>query len=159
MTLRAHEESCFNFPRETETFLNSLLLHTQYKPNFPLIGCFISPPSNGFLQTVKVLYNTFQPQQLRLLNVVRRWAPDIVKFEKLIVSTITWSKTKVNPILKHIYHAECPLLMTAETAKAHISKKSKRLIHESVTRCVTRCQVTRVEHVIKNSIGNEIWSI
>ena len=76
-----------------------------------------------------------------------------------MVSTITWSKTKINPILWNIYHAECPLLMSVEAARAHISRKSKRLIHESVRRCVTRCYVTRIEHVVKNSMWNQIWSI
>ena len=48
-------------------------------------------------------------------------------------------KSKINPVLKHIYHAECPLLMSAEAAQAHVSRKNKWLIHENVTRCVTRC--------------------
>ena len=54
-----------------------------------------------------------------------------------------------------------PLVCLWGRLQAHVSRKSKRLIHESVTRCVTRCQVTRgtVEHVIRNSMGNEIWSI
>ena len=70
-----------------------------------------------------------------------------------MVPTITCSKTKINPILKHIYNADCPLLMSAEVARAHISRKSKRKIHEGVQRCVTQCQVTRFEHVIKNRKG------
>ena len=65
-------------------------------------------------------------------------------------STVTCSKTKINPILKHIYNADCPLLMSAEAARAHVSRKSKRKIHEGVQRCVTQCQVTRFEHAIKN---------
>ena len=80
-------------------------------------------------------------------------------FEKLMVPTITWSKTKINPISSHIYNAACPLWMTAEAAQVHIFRKCKRLTHESVTRCVTRCKVTWVDHVIKNSMGNEIWLI
>ena len=47
--------------------------------------------------------------------------------------------------------------------KYDVSRKNPRLIHESVTRCVTRCSVTRnrwkFEHVIRNSMENEIWSI
>ena len=31
----------------------------------------------------------------------------------------------------------------AQASKAHVSRKSERLIHESVTRCVTRCYVSR----------------
>ena len=65
-----------------------------------------------------------------------------------MVPTITCSKTKINPILKHIYNADCPLLMSAEAARAHVSRKRK--IHEGVQRCVTQCQVTRFEHVRKN---------
>ena len=70
-----------------------------------------------------------------------------------MVSTITCSKTKINPIFKRIYNADCPLLMSAEAARAHVSRKGKRIIHESVQRCVTQCQVTRFEHVIKNHRG------
>ena len=76
-----------------------------------------------------------------------------------MVSTITWSKTKISPILRHICHAECLLLMSAEAAQAHISRLGKRLVHESVTRCVTWCYVTRVVHVIKSGRVNQIWSI
>ena len=67
-----------------------------------------------------------------------------------MVPTITCSKTKINPILKHIYDADCPLLMSAEAARAHVSRKSQRKIHEGVQRCVAQCQVTRFEHAIKN---------
>ena len=38
-------------------------------------------------------------------------------------------------------------------------EKSKRLIHESVTRCVTQCKFTRGTLEIRNSLGNEIRSI
>ena len=48
-----------------------------------------------------------------------------------MVSTIAWPKTKINPILRHIYNAECPLMMSAEAARAHITRKSKRVIHVS----------------------------
>ena len=48
-----------------------------------------------------------------------------------MVSTIMCSKTKINPILRHIYNAECPLMMSAEAARAHITRKSKRVVHVS----------------------------
>ena len=36
-------------------------------------------------------------------------------------------------------HLVICLLKQPQMAQAHVSRKSKRLIHESVTRCVTRC--------------------
>ena len=48
-----------------------------------------------------------------------------------MVSTIMWSKTRFIPISRHIYNAECLLLMSAEAVQAHASRKSKRLIHVS----------------------------
>ena len=70
-----------------------------------------------------------------------------------MVPTIMCSKAKISLVLRHIYNANCPLLMSAEAARAHVSRKSKRKIHESVQRCVTKCQVTRFEHVMKNRKG------
>ncbi|RMX50793.1 hypothetical protein pdam_00003149 [Pocillopora damicornis] len=34
-------------------------------------------------------------------------------------------------------------IVLSQAAQAHVSRKSQRLIHERVTRCVTRCSVTR----------------
>ena len=34
-------------------------------------------------------------------------------------------------MLRHIYNAECPLMMSAEAARAHITRKSKRVVHVS----------------------------
>ena len=34
-------------------------------------------------------------------------------------------------------------LKPTQVAQAHVSRKSQRLTHERVTRCVTRCQVTK----------------
>ena len=31
-----------------------------------------------------------------------------------MVSTITWPKTKMNPISRHIYNADCPLLLSED---------------------------------------------
>ena len=106
----------FNFLRETETFLNSMLLHTQYERTFPLIGCFISSPFNGFLQTVKVLYNIFQPQQLRLLNTVRRWA-----LHNHMIKNYSQSCIKT--------HLSCRMFFTDDSrgGLAHISKKKQTI--------------------------------
>ena len=52
----------------------------------------------------------------------------------------------------------------SQAVQAHVSRKSKRLPHESATRFVTRCLVTRgnrweFKHLIRNSMGNAIWLI
>ena len=52
----------------------------------------------------------------------------------------------------------------SQAVQAHVSRKSKRLTHESATRFVTRCLVTRgnrweFKHLIRNSMGNAIWLI
>ena len=49
-------------------------------------------------------------------------------------SILTVSKT--HPLI-HI------LLVQPQASQAHVSRKSKRLIRERVTHCVTRCKVTR----------------
>ena len=55
------------------------------------------------------------------------------------------------------------MLVTPQASQAHVSRKSKWLIHGSVTYCVIRCCYERnhweFEHVIRNSMGNEISSI
>ena len=44
-----------------------------------------------------------------------------------------------NVIMLSIVYA----IVLSQAAQAHVSRKSQRLIHERVTRCVTRCSVTR----------------
>ena len=44
-----------------------------------------------------------------------------------------------NVIILSIVYA----IVLSQAAQAHVSRKSQRLIHERVTRCVTRCSVTR----------------
>ena len=57
-----------------------------------------------------------------------------------------------------------PFFVKAQVARAHVSRKSQRLINKRVTRCVTSVlsygrNRWKFEHVIRNSMGNEIWSI
>ena len=61
-----------------------------------------------------------------------------------------------NVIMLSIVYA----IVLSQAAQAHASRKSQRLIHERVTRCVTWYQDTRgtVEN-LNISIENEIWSI
>ena len=61
-----------------------------------------------------------------------------------------------NVIMSNIVYA----IVSLQAAQAHASRKSQRLIHERVTRCVTWYQDTRgtVEN-LNSSIENEIWSI
>ena len=82
---------------------------------------------------------------------------------------------KIWPISKSIWHASCLLLVSAmsrlhgvrtkfiwlQAAQVHVSRKSKRLNHEIVTRCVTRCFKSfkrnhwEFAHVIRNSMGKK----
>ena len=44
-----------------------------------------------------------------------------------MVSTITQSKIEINPILRHIHNAECPLLMSAEVVQVHVLVKKQTI--------------------------------
>ena len=62
-----------------------------------------------------------------------------------------------NVILLSIVYA----IVLSQAVQAHASRKSQRLIHVRVTRYALRVVWLGVKfgHVIRNSIGNEIWSI
>ena len=66
-------------------------------------------------------------------------------------------------MLGHIHNAEYPLMMSAEGVQVHVSRKSKRLIHQCHGLCDSVLSYKRnsweFEHIIKNRMGNEIWSI
>ena len=59
----------------------------------------------------------------------------------------------VNPCWQNAPQQLCKYLY-AQASRAHVMRKSKRLIHESVTRCVTRCYVTRgnVENLTRSRL-------
>ena len=55
-----------------------------------------------------------------------------------------------------------PFFVKAQVARAHVSRKSQRGIHERVTRCVTSVlsygrNRWKFEHVIRNSMGNKLY--
>ena len=64
----------------------------------------LSSNRNGFLQYIST-------SLARLFNLRNLWCPQSCA-----------QKLKINPILKHIHNAECPLLMSTEVARAHISR-------------------------------------
>ena len=86
----------------------------------------------------------------------------------LVVWTFSFNKYMIQNPVFFVYNVTMLSIVYAIVlslaSQAHVSRKSQRLIHERVTRCVTRCKVTKrnrwkFEHVITNSMGNEIWSI
>ena len=48
-------------------------------------------------------------------------------------------------------------LASPQAAQAHVSRKSHRLVHESVMRCVIRCYVTRGAVENLNTLYGIVW--
>ena len=59
-----------------------------------------------------------------------------------------------NVIMSSIVYA----IVLSQATQGHVSRKSQRLIHERVRVSYSRNR-WKFEHVIRNIIGNEIWSI
>ena len=48
-------------------------------------------------------------------------------------------------------------MVTLQAVQVHVSRKSQRLIYESVTRCVARCEVTRGTVENLNMLQGIVW--